>query len=352
MNPLGLALIGCGDIAPRHAQSLQSTTNAKLVACMDLVEGSARSLGEEYHVPWFTRLDDLLALPQVEAVLIATPAFTHADLAEQAARAGKAVISEKPLAATLADADRMIAVCRELGRPLATCFPLRWIPGGQWARQLVQAGALGDITEIRLSDLGEKPESYWTGGYSGRTKTDWRKSKQASGGGVVITNLVHHLDLARFITGLEVTRAVAEAGTFCTQVEVEDIAVAALRYGNGAIGLIDGSSGLFGGLDTCPVVIVGTKGQIRLGFWNKLTEVYLTEAFTGAAYSDAPTSLPAREWVKWEQESVAWVDFHNAFAAAVREGRTPPVTGEDGRAALVTILAIYQSAETGSPVTL
>jgi predicted dehydrogenase len=342
-TPLGLALIGCGDIAPMHARALQSTTAAKLVACMDLIESSAKGLGDEYAVPYFTKLDDILSLPEVEAVLIATPAFTHADLAEQAAKAGKAVICEKPIAAALSDADRMIAACKREGVSLSTCFPLRWLAGAQWSRELIQAGALGEVIEIRMSSLGEKQESYWTGGYSGRTQTDWRKFKAASGGGVVITNLVHNIDLARFITGLDVTRAYAEAGTFCTDVEVEDVALASLRYQNGAIGLVDGSSCFYGGSGEWDMTFLGTKGQIRFGYWNKVTEVYLTEP-----HSD----LPAREWIRREQESAPWVDFHNAFAAAVRARQTPPVTGEDGRAGLEVALAIYRAAETNAPVRL
>jgi len=90
-------------------------------------------------------------------------------------------------------------------------------------------------------------------------------------------------------------------------------------------------------------VFLGTKGQIRFGFWRKVTEVYLTEPFG---------DLPAREWIKREGESAGWVDFHNAFAAAVRAGQTPPVTGEDGRKALEIVLAVYRAAETGAPVRL
>jgi len=228
---LALAIIGCGDIAPRHAEALTKTTNAKLVACMDVVEGSAKSLGDKYGVPYFTKLDDVLARADVEVVLIATPAFTHAPITEQAAKAGKAVICEKPLAPSLADADRIIAACASAGVPMSTCHPLRYLKDAQYTRELIATGAIGKVIEIRLTSFGEKEESYWQGGYSGRTLTDWRKSKAASGGGLVITNLVHNIDLARFVTGLDVARVSAEAGTFCTDVEVEDIALAALRYG-------------------------------------------------------------------------------------------------------------------------
>ena len=342
-TPLGIGLIGCGDIAPAHAKALAKTANAKLVACMDVVESYAKSLGEEYGVPATTDVGELLATPGVEAVTIATPAFTHAGLVEQAAKAGKAVVCEKPLAPDLADADRLIAACEGAGVPLSTCFPVRYLLAARWTRELLAGGALGEVVEVRLCNLGEKKASYWTGGYSGRTRTDWRRSRAQSGGGVVITNLVHHIDLARAMTGLEVERVYAEAGTFCTEVEVEDVAVASLRYENGAIGLVDGSSCFFGGGSGWEVVLLGTKGQVRFGLWSGQAEAYLTEAAAG---------LPAREWVKREFEDAIHVGFYEEFAAAVRAGRTPPVTGGDGRRALEVATAIYRAAETGRPVKL
>lgn len=342
-QPLGIGLIGCGDIAPAHAKALAAATGAKLVVCMDVAEASASSLAAEFGIPYTTKLDELLARPEVEAVIVATPAFTHAEIVERAARAGKAVICEKPIAPDLAQADRLIGACARARVPLATCFPLRYLAGAKWTRELIAAGALGEIIAVRLSGLSEKQESYWTGGYSGRSPTEWRKSKTSSGGGVMITNLIHNIDLARALTGLEVTRAFGEAGTFCTNVEVEDLAFATLRYQNGAIGLVQASSCFFGRYDDWDVVIVGRMGQARFDFWGNRAEAFLTEPAAG---------LPAREWVKRERESSSLVEFHNDYAAAVRSGKTPPVTGEDGRKALEVVVAIYRSAETNRPVKL
>ncbi len=342
-KPLGIGMVGCGDIAPTHTKAIAQSKAVKLVACMDVAEGSAKSLGEEYGVPWTTKVEELLARPEVEVVTIATPAFTHADLVEKAAKAGKTVICEKPLAANLQDADRIISACKSAGVPLATCFPLRYLGAAKLTVELLQTGALGEIIEIRLRNLGDKKESYWTGGFSGRTITDWRKSKQASGGGVVITNLIHHLDLARGVTGLEVERAFAEMGTFMTRVEVEDLGAACLRYENNAIGVVEGSSCYAGGSGELDMVFLGTKGQSRFGLWSGKCEVFLREPAAG---------LPANEWVTREFSDQIHVDFYEDFAAAIRAGKTPPVTGEDGRAALEAVLAIYQSAESGKPVSL
>ena len=158
-----------------------------------------------------------------------------------------------------------------------------------------------------------------------------------------MTNISHHLDLVRAATGLEVVRVYAEAGTFCTEVEVEDLAAASLRYDNGAIGAIEGCSCFFGGAKEWDIVLLGTKGQFRLGLWSHTSEVFLTE----------PTDdLPAREWVRREHDDAQQVELYQDLAAALRSGSPPPIAGEDGRASLEIVLAMYQSADSGEPVTL
>jgi UDP-N-acetyl-2-amino-2-deoxyglucuronate dehydrogenase len=340
-DPLRVGLIGCGDIAPAHARALAETSRARLAACMDVVEASARSLGEEFHVPFTTELAELLARDDVDLITIATPAFTHLELTQAAVQAGKAVLCEKPLAANLDDADDMIGACEQARLPLSTCFPLRYLGAARWARELLEAGALGRLICVRMRSLSEKQESYWAGGYSGRTATEWRKSKTASGGGVFITNLSHHIDLARAITGLEAARAYAEVGTFATGVEVEDLGVATLRYENDAIALVEGSSIFWGGNREWDMVLLGTKGQVRFAFWGGKAEAYLTEAGAG---------LPAREWTARQFEDQTHIAFYDDLAAELQAGREPPVTGEDGRAALETVLGIYRAAGTGEPV--
>ncbi len=341
--PLGVALIGCGDIAPTHAKALQKTKGAKLVACMDQVESSAKSLGDEYGVPYTTKLREILARPEVDVIVIATPASSHRSITEQAALAGKAVVCEKPLAAKLEDATAMIEVCAKAEVPLSTCFPLRYLSAAKWTRELVDAGALGEIVYLRLRGLGEKKDSYWTGGFSGRTQTDWRKSKAVSGGGVIITNLIHNIDLARAVTGLEAGHVFAEVGTFATDVEVEDLGTATIRYESDAIAVIEAGSIYWGGNNEFDMVFVGTKGQSRFALWGGQAEVFLT-----AASGD----LPAHEWIKREFQDEPHVAYYEDLARALQAGEEPPVTGEDGRSALEIVLAAYRAAGTGQPVVM
>ena len=138
-------------------------------------------------------------------------------------------------------------------------------------------------------------------------------------------------------------RAFCEMGTFVTEVEVEDLGVACLRYENDAVGIVEGASCYFGGSGEAEIVLLGEKGQVRFGLWDGKCAVYLREAAAG---------LPAREWVTREFAGQPLVKLYQEFAAAVREGKEPPITGQDGRKALEIVLAIYRSAETRRPVWL
>ena len=219
--------------------ALAQTKHVKLVACTDVVEASAQSLGEQFGVPYTTKLEELLARPDVDMVTIATPPSRISPSPSRPPGRGRRCCarSHRARAAGCGRHDRGV---REGRGPAGHVLPSA-LPGRRGLGvELLAAGALGTVVAIRVHSLGEKKRSYWTGGFSGRTTTDWRKSKVASGGGVIITNLIHNIDLARFITGLEVGRAYAELGTFSTEVEVEDLGIATLRYQNDAIGLVEG----------------------------------------------------------------------------------------------------------------
>ena len=186
---LRIAMIGCGEIAYKAtAKSIQATDNAEMVTGVDPVEHVARSFGETYGIETTTNLEAVLASREVDAVVISTPHYTHAPLAIQAARAGVHVMVEKPIACTVAQADEMIAACREAGVLLSVCLVTRYNPEAALARALIEQGAIGGITALQFHGAANKPDSYWTGGYSGRVQSTWRKSLQQTGGGILIMN--------------------------------------------------------------------------------------------------------------------------------------------------------------------
>jgi len=345
--------IGCGEIAVSAAEAIAKSELAEIGYAMDVVEALAQDFQEKYGPPATTRVDELLA-SDVDGVYIATPHHLHAPLAIRAARAKKHIIVEKPIATTLKDADEMIAAARKNGVALSVAFLIRYREDIPYAKRLVAAGLIGEIMGTRVTYIGDKKPSYWTGGFSGRAKTDWRKSRQTAGGGVLIMNMVHNIDTMRYVTGLEAARVYAEYGTFITPVEVEDFLTATIRYHTGAIGSIFAGSAFSGRLDQGerhPDRILGKEGQILLSSPLRLFSK------KGAPAGSLWEGSPEIESEKWQEiDTGPKVDCRQLmmedFVRAVKAGKEPPITGEDGRAALEIILAAYTSGEKHQPVSL
>ncbi len=339
-KPLGIGLVSCGEIAVHHQQAIEKTDEVQVVACMDIHEPVARDMAERCDCPWFTDLDELLAQDAVEAVLISTPHWLHAPQTIQAARAGKHVMVEKPIATREEDALDMIRECRQADVRLSTVFFERGNNHVIKARDLVQGGAIGRVCLITMFGLGHKKQSYWEGGFTGRVQTDWRQSKEKAGGGFLIMNFVHNVDRMRFVTGMEADTVFADYDTFATDVEVEDAIVATIRYENSALGAVVGTTFAAGG-GVQSDVIIGTKGQIKIG--NPL-QVYLSEP---------AGDLKAGEWLEIPcEKNDPRVALLKDFADAVRTGRDPAITGEDGLATLRICLAAYEAGAKQAPVTL
>src|SRR3954447_20898647 len=153
---LRIGLIGCGEIAAATAKGIQEAEHATIAAVMDTNEAPAEDLGRTYDVPWTTDAAELLAHSDVDAVYIAVPHYLHAPLTIQAAQAGKHVLCEKPIATTLADADHMIAACAEAGVFLSIAFDAQLTPAMQRLRDLIVAGAIGEVIGTRIVALVDK----------------------------------------------------------------------------------------------------------------------------------------------------------------------------------------------------
>ncbi|MDA0745952.1 MAG: Gfo/Idh/MocA family oxidoreductase [bacterium] len=340
---LRIGMIGCGEIAYKASgKAIGDARNAEIVMAMDPVAEVAASFGQTFGVPHTTELDEVLEHSEVDAVVISAPHYLHEPLTVQAASAGKHVMCEKPIACTLEQADRMIAACKEAGVLLGINLVSRYAASTVKAKELVSAGVIGEVVGMQFHVMADKQDSYWTGGYSGRVQTEWRKSREQSGGGVLVMNLVHDIDRFRYITGLEAVRVFCEYDTYCTRVEVEDSITAVFRYDNGAIGTATASSCARGRRGNGNR-IVGTEGQILFPAGETM------EVFT----SRGERGLQAGEWnsLSLQGEEPRRV-YTERFAEAVFESRQPDIPGEEGRKTLETIVAAYRSGETHQPVGL
>ncbi len=353
-NKLRFGLIGLGEIAYKSTgRVLERCARAEAIAGVDPVEYVAASYEAAFHIPCSTSLDDVLGNPDVDAVIISTPHNTHVPLGIRAAEAGKHVIVEKPMATTLEDADALISACRKAG---VICSSkegsVRYQPATARAKELIDAGAIGEVMATQVFGAANKPDSYWTGGYSGRVQTTWRKSKMESGGGILLMNYIYDIYRLRYLTGLEVTRVYAEFDTYRTQVEVEDFIAVTLRYTNGALGTFMAGSCAPGasksgvrGTRAVGNRIFGTAGQIVFEDGGLL--VYTDNDVAGLTKGDW-TELPFSE--SFADQS--YVTYFDRFSEAIAEGAPVDIPCEEGRKDLEVFLAAYRSGETYLPVAL
>ncbi|MGC9467537.1 MAG: Gfo/Idh/MocA family protein [Anaerolineae bacterium] len=351
---LGIGLIGLGEIAYASTGGvLKRTPNVEMVVGMDPLPEIAASYEERFGIPCSTSLEDVLGNPKVDAVVISTPHDTHVPLGVQAAQAGKHVVVEKPISTTLESAKALIATCREAGVMLSSKEgSVRYQPATAKAKALISDGVIGEVMATHVFGAANKPDSYWTGGYTGRVQTTWRKSKRESGGGILIMNYIYDIYRLRYLTGLEVTRVFAEYDTYRTPVEVEDFIAVTLRYTNGALGTFMAGSCAPGasksgirGTRAAGNRIFGTAGQIV--FEDNDLLIYTEVGGDG---------LEAGTWTQLcfdhGFDDGAYVTYFQRFAEAVFEDREPDVPGEEGVRDLEVFLAAYRSGETHQPIQL
>lgn len=343
---LVFGLMGCGEIAVQTAKSISQTPNCEIGMVQDVNEEVAKDLADKYNVPYCLTWEGLLADKRLDVIYVAIPHYLHVEAAFKSAAAGKHILIEKPIATTLSDTDRIIAAAEKAGVALSVCLPVRYTERTKAVKRLIADGGIGKIVGVDFGTYGFKPASYWSGGWTGRVKTDWRTKKSESGGGVFLMNLVHTVDLVRYVTGLEVKSVAAYYDTFRTNVDVEDYIVAIMRYDNGAIGASRGATIVEGKVPPGTAEgdrIIGLDGQI---FTNLETvQLYVSKPYEGyapGAWHTLPTGSP---WGGREE-------FLAELAKAILAGRRPPVGGLDGRKSLEVCLAVYKSAETGQFVNL
>lgn len=322
--------VGIISFAHMHAYSyascLKHLDNVELVAVAD--DDALRGTGAatQYGCAYYSDYRELLAT-DVDAVVVCTENAKHADVVVDAARAGKHVLCEKPIATTVEDAHRMIDVCREHGVILQIAFPVRFNTPMRRVKQMIDEGQLGRIVAMRGTNRGQNP-----GG--------WFVQKELSGGGAVLDHTVHVIDLMRWYLNSEVKEVYAEVDTRFHDIECDDCGLLMLEFDNGVIASHDPSwsrSKTFPTWGDVTLEIIGSQGVTRVDAFSQ----HLT------VYSDEDNKVKHDFWGD-EMDLGLVADF----VSCVREGRRPSITGEDGLRALQVALAAYESARLRKPVLL
>jgi predicted dehydrogenase len=344
LDRLGIGIVGCGGAALSVCRAMDTIPEVRLAATYDRAEANARDLAAPRGGTVHAFLDSLLADPAVDIVYIALPHDQLAGVTERALRAGRHVLVEKPMALDDEQARRLGRLAEEQALRLGVFFPLREASTVMLARRLIAGGAIGEIRAVRVWTIIDKPPSYWQAGSSGRAVDGWRARRDQAGGGVVLMNSVHQIDVIRYVTGLSFARVMAEAATLSADVEVEDTAGAVVRLSNGAILSLAANAHSPGAQDEERIEIDGAFGRLDLP----------------DPFASAPVRLFLRR--SWEDHPAeTWIDLAppvrdgyaetlRAFAQAVRTGAAPEAGAADAAAALAVVLAAYESARTGRAV--
>lgn len=346
MEQVRFGIIGCGVIAPIHAQAIQETPQAKLVAASDVVERNARLLAERWPVDVYTDYRDMIARDDIDAVSLCVPSGLRAAIAEDCARAGKHILAEKPLEVTTERIDRMVRAADAAGVLLGCVFQSRFSDGARHVRKALDEGRFGTPVLGDAYIKWYRSQEYYESGA-------WRGTRKLDGGGALMNQGVHQVDLLLWFMG-PVRTVLARTGLVAHHgLEVEDLACALLTFESGAMGVIEASTAVYPG-HAARVEVHGSAGSAviedgELRFWqfradepeDDAIRAGLDRAAALGSGAGDPTAALTHEGHRRQIED---------FAQAVLDGRKPAVDGREARHAIALIEAVYKSAATGEAI--
>lgn len=334
---LRVVVIGCGAIARAHVPAIQAAEQVELAGLFDQDQGRARELASQHGQPrvyasWREVLDD----PSVNCVDLLLPHDLHHQYAVEAANAGKHVMVEKPIATSLAEADDMIGAARRNGVALMTCHTVLFEPGAQKVTEIVRSGAIGDVYLAQTIGL-EGPSTV--------SIRPWLANSR--GGGVLMAQAIHQIYFLQHLLG-PVARVSALIGKRkIVPMATDDTCLALLEFENGAVAEITSTFGQTVGPYTRGTFFYGSAGYVAYQpHHSALRPNRKLVVISRQTYGDAEPHE-----VLYEDES-QFKRMWQAFGTALAAGGPPPVTGEDGRAAIAVVLAAYQSAAEGRTIEL
>lgn len=352
---LRTAIVGCGKVGGTHALAYKTLANSEFVGVCDVAADRAAEFAKRYQARPYTNLAEMLSQEKVDVLSVCTQHTQHVAAVETAAAAGVNVIVEKPLAVDLPSCDRAVRIARSEGIKLGVISQRRWYEPVQRMKQAIDSGKIGQPSLVMVTMLGWREPAYYR-------SDPWRGTWEGEGGGVVVSQAPHYLDLLCWFMG-----PVAELHAYWDNynhpgIEVDDTVVASIRFVSGAMGSVVLSNsqqpGLYGKIHVHGSSGASVGAEIDSGspFISGVTEAM------DPPFNDMWT-IPGEENLlpEWNREdrSRPWnvmTHYHERqlddFLQAVMEDRQPLVDGEAGRSVVELFTAVYRSQETGAPVKL
>jgi predicted dehydrogenase len=343
VRPVGVGLIGSQFIASIHAEALRACSQADIRAVASPTAGNARAFAQRHGIPkYFSDYRELLALPEVDMVVVGVPNDLHCSIALDAASAGKHVVMEKPLCLNLAEADQMIEACCRANVKLMYAEELCFAPKYVRLKALLDEGALGRPTLLKQSEKHDGPHAahFW--------------DVTRSGGGVTMDMGCHAIEFFRWMLGRPPVKSVyAHMSTLvhADRTLGDDNSILVLEFADGTTAVAEESWTKLGGMDD-RAEVHGSKGVA----YADLLHGSAIRAYSSGGYGYAVEKAGSTVGWSFPMHEEAWnYGFHAEmahFVDCVQNDRKPLVTGEDGRAVLEVIFAAYESAGTGRKVLL
>ena len=341
MRKIKWGVIGAGGIADRRTlPGMMLSENCELVAVMEVFEDAAKKLAEKYNAKYYyTTAEELLANEEVEAVYIASPVKFHKEQVIAAAKAGKHVLCEKPIAVQLADSNAALAACKENGVLAAAGFMMRYHSLHQKMKEIIARGKLGQIVSCRAQ------LNCWFPDIEG----NWRQQRVHTGGGALMDMGIHCIDLLEYILDSKATRVVGMCETKTFQYDIEDSANVLLQLENGAVCYVDNNYNVPDDAVACRLEIMGTKGSLIAE--NTISQVEggsLCCRFIDQGAYNAQQDRVETEVVEYlPQEGNMYAKELDSFSRSILENTPVVVPMEDAIHVQKVIELAYQSSDEG-----
>jgi len=334
-----IALVGCGRISRNHVEAISRIDGLELIAACDSVADRAKSLAEPLGIPWFTSYAKMLAEVDCDVVTIATPSGYHPEQGVLAAKAGRHVIVEKPMAISLRGADELVHACDAAGVHLFVVKQNRLNAAVQMLKRAVDRGRFGRLYMANCTVRWTRPQSYYD-------QAPWRGTWEFDGG-AFMNQASHYVDLIQWIVG-PVDNVMAKTATLARKIETEDSGVAILRFRSGALGVIEVTMLTYPQNMEGSLTILGEKGTVKIGGMavNKVEHWQFADEDPDDEVARALDSNPPNVY------GFGHEGYYRNVLAVLRGDAKPDTDGRAGRKSLELILGIYESAKTGCDVPL
>jgi UDP-N-acetyl-2-amino-2-deoxyglucuronate dehydrogenase len=334
-----IGFVGCGRISRTHFDAIAAIDGLRVAAVCDTVADRAREAGERLDVPWFTSHEKMLREADVDVLTVATPSGLHARHGVDAARAGKHVVIEKPMAITLAQADDIVRACDEAGVQLFVVKQNRLNPAVQLLRRAVDKGRFGRMFVVNTTVWWTRPQEYYA-------QAPWRGTWEFDGG-AILNQASHYVDLLQWLAG-PVESVMAKTATLARRIEAEDTGIAVLKFRSGALGSIQVTMLTYPRNLEGSITLLGEKGTVKIGG----TAVNRVEEWSFADYDDDDKLIEAANTSPPNVYGFGHQGYYRNVLAVLRGEAQADTDGRGGRKSLELILAIYESARTGREVAL